>query len=949
MSVRKPRKDGAPARAAIRVLGARAHNLVGIDVEIPHAALTVVTGPSGSGKSSLAFDVVHAEAERRYLAAHGEGLVLAPPAVDHVDGLLPALAVRQTPPRLGARATVATLAQLAQPLRSLFHRYGAIQCPRCGAPLRPLARAEIVDAVLALPEGTRLTLSAPLHDRGWQAPSPDLQGTLDELHRRGFSRLVVDGKTVDLDPRPTLGGSQTVDLLIDRLVARPSSRARIAESVELALREGRGVCRVTVVSDGLASAAADGTLYADRARCTRCAFEVPPIDARTFSHTSTEGACPSCRGTGEVLAVDSDAVVADPERSIEEGAIAVFGEPGSARYRARLASLKAALDPPLDVPFSALPETLRQVILFGGALKAKGRKKESAYEGVVPLLTRRLAELDARVDSDEEVWAALEEELGAFRSTQRCPTCDGARLGVIGRTATLLEQTLPQLLALDVPHLEACVRSWPIEGMPLAEPLTRALLERLALLSRVGLGYLVVDRAARTLSAGEAQRIRLAEVLGSALDHLLYVLDEPTQGLHPRDVAQILAALLDLRGRSGTLLVVEHDRQIIEAADHLIELGPGAGGEGGRVVGQGTLATLRGLQTLTARWLDAARGREAPKRSGAALTLQGATLHNLRGDSVALSRRALNLICGVSGSGKSSLLTCIEDRSRAVVFAEQHPRRTARVGRANAGELTGASGLMRILALDESPMGRGARSTPATFLGVLGPLRDLFVQLPEARARGWDSARFTYNVAGGRCERCSGDGVLEVRVLGTAQEILCPLCHGSRYERETLEVRWRGMSIADVLALSLEEALRQFESIPAVVKRLASAQRVGLGYLALGQRAGTLSGGEAQRLALARELGQGGAGETLYLLDEPTRGLHGTDVEALTDVLQALVDEGNTVVVCAHALALVRAADRVVELGPAGGPGGGHVVFTGSPQGLASQDTATGEALRASA
>jgi excinuclease ABC subunit A len=941
MKARNARKE--PAAGAIRVVGARAHNLARIDVEIPHAALTVVTGPSGSGKSSLAFDVVHAEAERRYLAAHGEGLVLAPPAVDNVEGLLPALAVRQTPPRLGARATVATLAQLAEPLRTLFHRYAAIQCPRCGAPLRPLARAEIVDAVLALPEGTRLTLSAPLHDRGWQAPSHDVEGTLDELHRRGFSRLVVDGKTVDLDPRPSLVGTQSVDLLIDRLVARSNSRARIAESVELALREGRGVCRVIVASEG---APIEGTLYADRARCTRCALEVPPIDARTFSHTSTEGACPACRGTGEVLAVDAEAIVPDPERSIEEGAIAVFGEPGSVRYRARLASLKAALDPPLDVPFSALPEPLRQVILFGGALKAKGKKKETAYEGVVPLLTRRLAELDARVDSDEDVWTALEEELGAFRSTQRCPMCDGARLGVIGRTATLFEATLSQLLALDVPHLEARVRSWAIEGMPLAEPLTRALLERLALLSRVGLGYLVVDRAARTLSAGEAQRIRLAEVLGSALDHLLYVLDEPTQGLHPRDVAQILEALLDLRGRSGTLLVVEHDRQIIEAADHLIELGPGAGREGGRLVGQGTLATLRAENTLTARWLDAAAAREAPRRSGAVLTLEGATLHNLRGDAVTLTRRALNVICGVSGSGKSSLLTCIEDRARAIVFTEQHPRRTARIGRVHAGELIGASGLMRVLALDESPMGRGARSTPATFLGVLGPLRDLFVQLPEARARGWDSARFTYNVAGGRCERCSGDGVLEVRVLGTIQEIPCPLCHGSRYERETLEVRWRGMSIADVLALSIEEALRQFESIPAVVKRLGSAARVGLGYLALGQRAGTLSGGEAQRLALARELGQGGAGETLYLLDEPTRGLHGTDVDALTDVLQALVEEGNTVVVAAHALALVRAADRVIELGPAGGPGGGQVIFSGRPEDLATKDTATGEALR---
>jgi excinuclease ABC subunit A len=956
---------------AIRVLGARAHNLAGIDVEIPHGALTVITGPSGSGKSSLAFDVVHAEAERRFLAAHGEGHALAPAAVDDISGLLPALAVRQTPPRLGPRATVATLANLAEPLRVLFYRLSVLACPRCGETLQPLARAEIVDRLVALPEGSRLTLSAPLDDVAWrERPSmAQLREALDELHRRGYARLLVAGRTVDLEPRPALGSGQgaTLDLLVDRVVVREGSRGRIAESVELALREGQGVCRVTLASADRDAPPGPGTLYTDRSRCVHCALELPPLDVRTFTHTSPEGACPDCHGTGEVLAIDPDAVVPDPSLSLEDGAIAPFGEPGSARHKKQIAALRDALDVPLSVPFGELPRELAHAILHGGVPPSregtrKGKKAvATSFEGVVPLLTRRLveltrrAELGARPDEEEAVWASLEDELGAFRATTTCPTCAGTRLGVVARTARLFGATLPELLALDAPALLERVRAFPQGGSLLLSPLVRALTERLELLARVGLGYLVVDRSATTLSAGEAQRIRLAEVLGSSLSHLLYVLDEPSQGLHPRDVASVIAALGSLRARQGTLLVVEHELSVIEAADRVIELGPGAGTAGGRLVAVGTPAELRTKDTLTARYLVARpagpdSGRSVRVARGT-LELREASLHNLRGVSASFVRRGLNVVAGVSGSGKSSLLSCVEALARKEIVGTRPRGRLEPLGTLTGLGSPNAGGVLRVLSLDESPMGRSARSTPATFLNVLSALRELFVQLPDAKARGWDSARFSFNVGGsgpsGRCERCEGNGVLEVKVLGSALEIACPLCHGSRYERETLSVRWRGMSIADVLALSIDDALKHFESIPALVRRLAPARRVGLGYLSLGQRASTLSGGEAQRLALARELGQGGAGETLYLLDEPTRGLHLADVDALTDVLEALVDEGHTVIVAAHALALVRAADRVIELGPGGGPEGGQIVFSGLASDLREMATATGEALRA--
>lgn len=949
---------------AIRVLGARAHNLAGIDVRIPHGALTVITGPSGSGKSSLAFDVVHAEAERRFLAAHGEGHALAPAAVDDISGLLPALAVRQTPPRLGPRANVATLANLAEPLRVLFYRLAVLACPRCKETLQPLARAEIVDRLVALPEGSRLTLSAPLDDVGWrERPEPaQLRAALDELHRRGYARLLVAGRTVDLEPRPALGS--TLDLLVDRVVVREGSRGRIAESVELALREGNGVCRVTLVSPDRDAPPGPGTLYTDRSRCVHCALELPPLDVRTYAHTSPEGACPDCHGTGEVLAIDPEAVVPDPSLSLEDGAIAAFGEPGSARHKKQIAALREALDVPPGVPFGELPHELTHAILHGGSQPTgKGNRKARAsasFEGVVPLLTRRLveltrrAELGARPDEEEAVWASLEEELGAFRASAVCPACNGARLGVVARTARLFGHTLPELLGLDAPALLARVRAFPSGGSLLLAPLVRALTERLELLERVGLGYLVVDRSATTLSAGEAQRIRLAEVLGSSLSHLLYVLDEPSQGLHPRDVSSVIAALASLRARQGTLLVVEHELSVIEAADQVIELGPGAGTAGGRLVAVGTPAQLREADTLTARYLVARRPvetRRSARATRGTIELRQASLHNLRSVSASFVRRGLNVVAGVSGSGKSSLLSCVEALARKEIVGTRPRGRLEPLGTLTGLGSPNAGGVLRVLSLDENPMGRSARSTPATFLNVLGALRELFVQLPDAKARGWDSARFSFNVGGsgpsGRCERCEGNGVLPVKVLGSALEIPCPLCHGSRYERETLSVRWRGMSIADVLALSIDDALKHFESIPALVRRLSPARRVGLGYLSLGQRASTLSGGEAQRLALARELGQGGAGETLYLLDEPTRGLHLADVDALTDVLDALVDEGHTVIVAAHALALVRAADRVIELGPGGGPEGGQIVFSGRASDLRETDTATGEALRA--
>jgi excinuclease ABC subunit A len=925
--------------SAIRVLGARAHNLRGIDVVIPHERLTVITGPSGSGKSSLAFDVILAEAERRFLSVYlGEsGRTLAPAAVDAVEGLLPALAVHQTPRAPSPRATVASRAGIDEPLAALLHRFGVLGCPRCGATVEPLARAEIVDRIAALPEGTRLTLAAPLDGPalGERPSRAALTAKLDGLRQRGFTRVLVGGAAVDLDPPPSLDGE--VDLLVDRLVVREGTRGRVAESVELTLSEGEG--RLKAIVAGGAT-----WLLSDRNACTRCGLALGEIGLQTFLHTSERGACPPCRGRGERLAIDPARVIPDPDRTLAEGAIAAFGEPGSARHRTQLKALAEALDVPLGVPFGHLPDAVREAILFGGASPAGPRKKaRPAYEGVVPLLTRRLGELEAATERDEQVWATLEEELGGFRSRLVCERCEGTRLGPLARSATLYGATLAELYRLGPRDLAAVVAGWPADPSRAAieGPLRTLLAERLALLAEVGLDHLPVGRSMASLSAGEAQRIRLAEVLGSTLERLLYVLDEPTQGLHPADVAPILRALLRLRARHGTLLVVEHDAAVLAAADHVIELGPGAGSAGGRLVGEGPKGTPRHGDGGAEGPLDAPLEARARRTLKDRLVLVGAAQHNLRGDAVELVRGGLNVVAGVSGAGKSSLLACLTEAARATL--------SGRRAQAEHGTLGPLGPVARVLTLDERPVGRSARSTPATFLGALGPVRELFAQLPEAKARGWDAARFGFHAAGeasGRCERCEGEGVLRLAVLASAIEVECPLCRGARYERETLGVRWRGLSIADVLALPIERAVRHFEAIPSITKRLVPAARVGLGYLTLGQRASTLSGGEAQRLALARELISRSEGKTLFVLDEPTRGLARSDVEALALVLLSLTDEGHTVVVAAHALPLLGAADHVVELGPRGGEGGGKVIFAGPPADLCRADTPTGRALR---
>ncbi len=924
--------------SAIRVLGARAHNLRGLDVVIPHERLTVITGPSGSGKSSLAFDVVLAEAERRFLSVYlGEGgRSLAPAAVDAIEGLLPALAVHQTPRAPSPRATVASRAGLDEPLATLLHRFGVLGCPRCGHSVAPLARAEIVDRIAALPEGSRVTLAAPLDGPalGERPTRASLLAAIDELRQRGFSRALVEGAVVDLDPPPRLEGE--VDLLVDRIVVREGARGRIAESVELALREGGGQLKVVV-------AGGETWQLSDRNACTRCGLALGPIGPRTFLHTNERGACPACRGRGAVLAIDPERVVPDPALTLAEGAIAAFGEPGSARQRTQRKALSDALEVPLDVPFRELSEPLRAAILFGGALPAGPRKKvRPPYEGVVPLLTRRLAELEARADDDEEVWATLEEELGAFRSRRPCDRCGGSRLGPLALGATLHGATLPELYRLGPRDLAAIVSGWPEDSAhaTIERPLRTLLSERLALLVEVGLEHLPVGRGMASLSAGEAQRIRLAEVLGSTLERLLYVLDEPTQGLHPADVGKIVQALVRLRARHGTLLVVEHDAAVLGAADHVIELGPGAGTGGGQLVAAGSLAAWRAQGSAAARALTMPAATRLGRALDEPLVLLGAARNNLHGEAVTLARGGLNVIAGVSGAGKSSLLACLTESCRAALGSGR--------SRPEHGTVTGLGPIVRVLTLDERPMGRSARSTPATFLGALGPLRELFAQLPEAKARGWDAARFGFHTGGegsGRCERCEGDGVLRLSVLATAFEVECPLCRGTRYERETLVVRWRGLSVADVLALPIESALRHFESIPSVTRRLLPAARVGLGYLTLGQRASTLSGGEAQRLSLARELIARSEGKTLFVLDEPTRGLARSDVELLVEVLLSLTDEGHTVVVAAHALPLVLAADHVVELGPAGGEGGGRILFAGPPEGLRGRNTPTGRVL----
>ncbi len=914
------------------VRGARQHNLKNVSVRMPRDRMVVITGPSGSGKSSLAFDTIYAEGERRYvesLSVYARLFLgqMPKPDVDGIDGLSPAISVRQQGNSRNPRSTVGTLTEIYDYLRLLFARAGVPHSPATGKEMRAHTVQEVAERVLALPEDTRVTLLAPLA----RDEAGAFEREIAALRKDGFVRVSIDGVVHDLGEDITLDPAtpHTIEAHIDRIRVRTSARQRLTESIELAFKKGRGFVHV-LAEDGF------DWLVSEHLVCVDTGEVFPEITPRSFSFNSAEGACPACGGLGRVHAFDPDLIVPEPGLSLAEGAIAAWGRPEGAFYQARLEELSSALAVDLEKPWEKLSAAVQKRILSGGAL-ARGKGKAQDYEGVIAGLERRSREIAQRKDARAlaDTLSYLEDELYRFAREQVCAECAGSRLGPLPRNVTLQGVTLPALSQMPLSALHPFFEALHLEGHAgqVVARLVRDVSTRLSALVGLGLDYLSLDRAVTTLSGGEVERIRLATQIGSGLMGVLYVLDEPSAGLHARDNERLLASLHRLRDQGNSLLVVEHDEATIRGADFVVDMGPGAGAFGGQVVATGTPAELiENPASPTGRYLagrdqiPVPTRRRTPQRF---LELDAVTLHNLAAVDLRIPVGLLTCVTGVSGSGKSSLIVdAMLPMARAALRrkGDETPR------------LRGFEHFDRILDVDQAPIGRTPRSSPASYVGALDDLRELFASLPDARARGYGTARFSFNVKGGRCETCRGDGVVRVDMQFLPAELVrCEVCGGHRFSRETLEVRYRGYSIADVLEMSVDAAHELFAPMPRLRAKLGALRDVGLGYVALGQGANTLSGGESQRIKLARELGRRVTGRTLLVLDEPTTGLHFADVARLVELLQRLVDAGNTVVVIEHHLDLIKVVDHVIDMGPEGGPFGGRIVAAGTPEQIAAE------------
>ncbi len=920
----------------IRVRGARTHNLANIDVDLPRNRLVVITGLSGSGKSSLAFDTLYAEGQRRYvesLSAYARQFLsmMDKPDVDSIEGLSPAIAIEQKATSHNPRSTVGTVTEIYDYLRLLYARAGIPRCPHHGHDLTAQTVSQMVDQVLRLPEGESALLLAPLV----AARKGEHQEVFADLAAQGFVRVRVDGNVSEIDSVPKLDPKRKHDIeaVVDRFKVRPDIAQRLAESFETALRLGEGVARLA-----FASGKRDELTFSSRHACPECGHSAPPLEPKLFSFNNPAGACSGCDGLGYQEFFDAARVVMHPQLSLAGGAIRGWDR-RNAYYFQMIRALASHYGFDIEAPWVKLPAKVQQVVLHGSGdtevefryTDSRGRtvRRAHPFEGIIPNLERRYRETES---------AMVREELGKYRGTRRCAECNGARLNADARNVFVADRSLPTIAALSVADAMAFYADLTVEGWrgEIAARIVKEVADRLRFLVDVGLDYLTLDRSAETLSGGEAQRIRLASQVGSGLTGVLYILDEPSIGLHQRDNQRLLTTLKRLRDLGNTVLVVEHDEEAILTADHVLDLGPGAGVHGGRVVAQGTPQQIcANPDSLTGRYLSGKeaiavpaqrRGRD-PERE---IRIHGATANNLKGASAAFPVGLLTCVTGVSGSGKSTLVndTLFAAVSLHLGLTGHEPPAVEKV--------EGLELVDRVIDIDQSPIGRTPRSNPATYTGLFTPLRELFAQVPEARARGYDPGRFSFNVKGGRCEACQGDGVIRVEMHFLPDVYVpCDECRGQRYNRETLEIRYRGKTIHDVLEMTIEDALAFFQPVPTIATKLQTLVDVGLSYVRLGQNATTLSGGEAQRVKLARELAKRATGRTLYILDEPTTGLHFHDVAQLLTVLHRLRDEGNTIVVIEHNLDVVKTADWIIDLGPGGGAHGGRIVATGTPEQIA--------------
>jgi len=913
----------------IRVQGARVHNLKNISLDIPREKLVVITGVSGSGKSSLAFDTLYAEGQRRYvesLSAYARQFlgIMERPDVDAIEGLSPAISIEQKTTSRNPRSTVGTITEVYDYLRLLFARIGKPHCHACGQAITAQPASSIIEQLESLPENSKVQILAPIA-RGRKG---EFRKELEQAAKDGFVRVRIDAEVMPLDDAPTLKKNikHNIELVVDRLVIREGIRTRLADSVETALRYGDGLL-IALIGD-------KEQLYSEHYACADCGISYPELEPRLFSFNSPAGACPECDGLGVQSVFDPDLVVPDASLSLQKGAIAPWGGRETVMFHQTLEAVAAYLGVDMHTPFKDFPAEAKQQLLYGTGRKkvsfvyATGRQNrtvERPFEGVIPNLQRRYRE----TSSDD-----VREELAKYINAIACPNCEGSRLNRAARHVLVGDLSLPTVCALPLHEAQVWIETLQlnVQDQVIAEKVVEEVAARLGFMIQVGLDYLSLERTAGTLSGGEAQRIRLATQIGSALVGVLYILDEPSIGLHQRDNDRLLATLKRLRDLGNSVIVVEHDEDAIRAADFIVDMGPLAGEHGGEVVAAGSLDDILAADTLTADYLSGRQCIAVPKRRKVNKThdmlgIEGASEHNLKDVTALFPVGRLSCITGVSGSGKSTLT--LDTLYRA--FAKHLGLKVDRVGQFKA--LRGAEHINKIIDIDQSPIGRTPRSNPATYTGIFTPIRELFAGVPESRARGYKPGRFSFNVKGGRCEACQGDGIIKVEMHFLPDVYVhCETCQGKRYNRETLDVRYKGKSIDEVLNMTVEEGLEFFAAIAPLKHRLNTLQQVGLGYIRLGQAATTLSGGEAQRVKLAKELARRDTGDTLYILDEPTTGLHFADVAKLLEVLHALVERGNTVLVIEHNLDVIKTADWIVDMGPEGGDRGGQVLVSGTPE-----------------